>query len=104
MIKDNPPKYTMKNGMLCWNPGTDQVRIVEWPDESLQSYQYMMTGLACWQRVRKLTKIERVAKAYVEAMHLIIRDRCDPDAVHAAMCELEEYQSAFAEDMPDFRV
>jgi hypothetical protein len=31
-------------------------------------------------------------------VHLIVRDRCDPYAVHRALLDSEEYQAGLAED------
>jgi len=39
---------------------------------------------------------------FVEAMHLIVRDRCDPQAVHRALLGLDEYRSGCSDDMPGF--
>ena len=33
-------------------------------------------------------------------MHLIVRDECDPMAVHRAMMKIDEYRDGCAGDMP----
>ena len=92
------------NTMLCWNPGTSEVALVPWPDEGRQSEGYERTALACTSSVREMTVTERTAIVYIEAIHLIVRDKCDPMAVHAALLGLSEYADALAEDMPGLSV
>lgn len=86
--------------MLCWNPGTDQVRLVPWPDFARRSESYLMTGLACNAIFQKLDFEQRKAAVFIEAMHLIVRDKCDPLAVHRALLALSEYRDGCACDMP----
>jgi len=97
-------KRSAKNTMLCWNPGTSEVECVPWPDyPGGRSDDFQMTALACYNKV-KIGDFEfRKLVVFVEAMHLIIRDRCDPDAVHAALLQLEEYRDGLSTDMPGSR-
>ena len=39
---------------------------------------------------------------FIEAIHLIIRDKVDPVAVHNALLELDEYRDGLSSDMPGF--
>lgn len=97
-------KRSAKNTMLCWNPGTSEVECVPWPDyPGGRSDAFEMTGLAAYSRVRDGDFEFRKLVVFVEAMHLIIRDRCDADAVHAALLHLEEYRDGLASDMPGVR-
>lgn len=89
-----------KNAMLCWNPGTAQVALVRWPDPERVSSAFEMSGLACYSAVQKMTFEQRKLVVFVEAMHLIVRDKCDPLAVHSALLALDEYQAGLACDMP----
>ncbi|AQH05779.1 hypothetical protein A9R05_42950 (plasmid) [Burkholderia sp. KK1] len=88
------------NTMLCWNPGTSEIALVPWPDVDRCSQGFTRTALACTSSVHKMTVAERTAIVYIEAIHLIVRDKCDPAAVHAALLGLSEYVGALAEDMP----
>lgn len=90
-----------KEMMLCWNPGTDQVILVRLPDKEHRSAGYSMTSLGCWVYVRKMSFLQRKALVFIEALHLIVRDKCDPLAVHRALCGLEEYLDGCAADMPE---
>lgn len=88
------------NAMLCWNINSSDVALVVWPDPANLSGNYQRTGLACWKEVRKSSFEVRKAQVFIEAMHLIVRDKCDPEAVHRALLGLEEYRDGLAEDMP----
>jgi hypothetical protein len=93
-------KRTVKNTMLCWNPGTAEVELIPWPDRTGASRQYRMSTLACNAGVQKKTFEQRKSLAFIEAMVLIIRDGCDPAAVHKTMLGLEEYRDGCPGDMP----
>jgi hypothetical protein len=91
----------VKNTMVCWNPKTDEVALIPWPDSHGLGDKYRMSALACYSHVQEMSSfIERKAMAFIEAMHLIIRDGCAPMAVHNAMLGLEEYRDGCADDMP----
>ena len=90
----------LTNAMICWNPGTAQVALVAWPDSIGVSRQYSHTGGAAYRVVREAPFEERKASAYIEAMHLIVRDRVEPMAVHRAFLGLEEYVDGLSADMP----
>ena len=90
---------TLENSMLCWNPG-GTVTVVPWPDTARLSENYACTGLACWGWFRRATPSTRKLHVFVEAMHLIIRDGCDPLVVNAALLVIDEYRDLCAQDMP----
>lgn len=85
------------NAALLWNPGTAQVAVRPLEDPGTE---FDRSGLGCYAVVRKMDFEQRKAHVFIEAMHLIIRDRCDPQAVHAALWALEEYRDGCAPDMP----
>lgn len=89
-----------KDAMLCWNPGTDEVALVPWPDTTDLSGRYFGTALACYTNVQKKDFEQRKAQVFIDAMHLIIRDKCDPMAVHKTLLGLDEYRDGCSEDMP----
>lgn len=89
-----------KNGMLCWNPGTSEVIVVPWPDVDRKSKKYKMSCLACYSEVRAMSEERRKAMVFIEAVHLMVRDKCDPMAVHQAMLSLDEYIDGCSHDMP----
>ena len=89
--------------ILCWNPGTSKVRVFEFPpiDGNYGRWSnYEMTTLADSACFRKMTFEQRKAAVFIEAMHLIVRDKCDPFAVHNALLDLQEYRDGCSSDMP----
>jgi hypothetical protein len=89
-----------KEVMLCWNPGTAQVALVAWPDPVRASGAYQSSALACYSAVQKMTPEQLKVTCFIEAMHLIVRDGCDPVAVHQALLGVSEYVDGCADDMP----
>lgn len=87
--------------VLCWIPETDKVRVLPLGSPELMALpNEYCTGLAAYVHVRKLPHEMLKLVAYVEAMHLIVRDGCDPMAVHRALLQLKEYRDGCAPDMP----
>lgn len=93
---------TRQNLMLCWNPGTNEVAIFEHPDIYGKTSKY-----AYWTMLGQSSMAEKKGKTveavktmiFIEAMHLIIRDACDPSAVHNALINVEEYRDGCSDDM-----
>jgi hypothetical protein len=79
--------------MLCWNPGTDQVAIVPLSDYRDNSEGYLKTHLACMAQTHELTRPQRKLLVLILAFVLIVREKCDPAAVHRALSELSEYRA-----------
>jgi len=90
----------LKNAMVCWTPGTDKVGLVAWPDSCGTSNGYDFTWGACCSEVQKASFEKRKAMAFIEAVHLIVGDKCPADAVHRALLGLEEYVAGLSDDMP----
>lgn len=88
------------NAMLCWDPDSDHVALLPWPDTARRSDRYRMTTLACNAELHQMTLEQRKTQVFIEAMHLIIRDNCDPKAVHRALMGLDEYRHGCSPDMP----
>lgn len=86
--------------MLCWNPDSDQVAVVRWPDGNRRSAPYQMTALACNHDLHEMNFKQRKLMVFIEAMHLIVRDKVEPMAVHRALLALDEYRDGCSPDMP----
>jgi len=98
------PTLDARGYMLCWNPHTDQVALVPWPDRvgaSRSPIRYRCTTLACFIDFHRMNFEQRKAKVMIEAYHLIVADGCDPAAVHRALWPLEEYRDSLAPDFPE---
>lgn len=89
-----------KECMFAWNPNSNDIEIGPWPDSTGWSDKYRMTGGATYSHLRSMSKTELIGYMFIEAMHLIIRDKVDPIAVHNAFCQIDEYREGLAEDVP----
>jgi len=92
---------SIKHCFVAWNPGTDQVALIGHPDYSGRCGPYVMTWGACNSYIHDLDFESRKKMVFIEAMHMIVRDKCDPQAVHKVLLDLEEYIDGCADDMPE---
>jgi len=91
--------------MFAWNDESDQVQVGQWP---LRGYDwtigYRKTGGACYRFMHELDYSGRKAWLFIEAFHLIARDKVDPDAVHREFCKIDEFRDGLAEDFQKPRI
>ena len=87
------------NHMLCWNQGSSEVAVIPWPDIDNLGKRYRMSTLACNLGVSEMSFEQRKMIIFIEAMHLIVRDKCDALSVHEALLNLDEYRDGCADDM-----
>ena len=97
--KDYP---SIKEKIVAWNPGTDKVELIDFPDRTKASKKFKRTGGGCFASVQKLGPKAVKVHVLAEAMTLIVRDKCDPMAVHRAFLGLREYRETCALDMPEY--
>lgn len=84
----------VKDSMVCWNPGTDEVALIPWPDKAHLSDAFQSSYLACMSEIQAMTDpLELEIAAYTTTIRMIVRDGVDPAAAHKAMSELDEYQA-----------
>jgi len=83
---------SLTNTMICWNPGGD-VALFDWPDADRASRQYQRANGACNSFVQYMDFEQRKLLVFTTAIMIIVRDNCDPQAVHQALLGLEEYAS-----------
>lgn len=95
------------NTMICWIPDTDDVFLHPWPDnrddlgrKEKETGKHYMTGGACYTAIHKMSFEKRKMHVFIEAIHMIVRDECDPIAVHKALLGLDEYNDGLAADVP----
>ena len=101
---------TADKATLAWNPDSDEVAVVERPDETaapsewarhrLATAKYKRSCLGCCRYVSEADFAFRKLIVFVEAMHLIVRDGVDPQALHKALLQLKEYRDGLSSDMP----
>ena len=97
---------SLKERMIVWNPGTDQVKIVNLPSGNFPSKiadGYKMSVGGCFAEVQNMSSAKLRTHVLAEAMTLIVRDKCDPMAVHKAFLGLREYRETCALDMPHYK-
>jgi len=87
--------------MICWNPGVE-VKVGKWPDKTGWSDKYQMSSGACLSDVQNMDRTQAKAFCFIEAMHIIVRDKCDPQEVHREFLKINEYQDGCAADMPGY--
>lgn len=87
-----------KNQMLAWSPESGEVRLISWPDMQRQS-QGLMTCLACDIETRQSNFEQRQTIVFIQAIHLIVRDKINPMKLHDVLMELEEYKQSISTDM-----
>jgi hypothetical protein len=92
-------KMKSLEAMLAWNPGTNEVEVGPWPDKTGWSKKYKMSSGACNLERHSKPK-EWKLMSFIDAMHVIIRDKVDPLAVHMAMLAVDEYRDGCSDDMP----
>ena len=90
----------LTNHMIIWTDD-GRVGLQQWPanGERLFDVRGKSWG-ACNVSVRESSFDDRTAMVFIHAMHMIVRDGCNPDLVHRVLSELEEYAEGCADDMP----
>jgi hypothetical protein len=97
------PDLDCKTAVLCWNPPWSHRHTGAGPNVAVLRFgendrAFACTGLAPFLDVREATFKDRKARVFIEAVHLMVRDRCDPREVHRALLRVKEYQDGLAED------
>jgi hypothetical protein len=90
-----------KDHMLCSDPHSSRVALVQHPDISDRQGRLLWSTFACNSAVHKMTPEQLKTMVFIEAYHLIVADGCDPAAVHRALWPLKEYRAGLSEDFPE---
>ena len=91
---------SIKDYMIIWTDD-GRVGLQRWP-----AVGHLFDGVgensrgACNAEIGKAGFAQRQAMVFIQAIHMIVRDKCDPALVHRVLSELEEYQDGCADDMP----
>ena len=89
----------LTNTMICWKRGTGEMMLCKWPDKTGRSRGWSTIG-ACFHETRKSSFDERKFRVFIEAVHLIVRDKLDPQKLHEMLLRLDEYRDGCSDDMP----
>lgn len=87
---------SIKDYMVIWQDG-GFVELERWPARGPSKGK---SWGACNVGVPEASFEKRKMYVFINAMHMIVRDKCDPALVHRVLSELEEYQDGCADDMP----
>src|SRR5512145_766585 len=90
----------LSEAMLLWNPGTNQVRVVDHPPKD-KYFEYQCSALACYASFRMLNIKEQTLMLFIDAYTLVVRDGVNPKAVHNALLCIPEYRKCIPDDMQD---
>jgi len=95
----------LKDSLILWNPerkgpkhSGKEVMVVVNGSRLPESKNYRYSGGGCYAETQDLTHAESMAYVFRDAMKLIVRDNMNPEAVHAAFCEIREYRDGLADD------
>jgi hypothetical protein len=93
-------RKSIKDHMIIWTDD-GRVGLQQWPASGnfFDGNREKSWG-ACNTAVRKASFEKRKLVVFINAMHMIVRDKCDPAEVHRVLSELEEYEDGCADDMP----
>lgn len=94
-------KKSVKDYMVIWTD-KQQVGLQRWPAQNNLFCKFEMSWGACDAVVAKANFEKRKAMVFIQAMHMIVRDKCDPLLVHKVLMELEEYSDGCSDDMVTF--
>jgi len=93
---------SIKEYMIIWT-GDGRVGLQKWPARGQRLFKgaFESSWGACCMEVQEANFEQCKTMVFINAMRMIVRDKCDPEVVHRVLSELEEYQDGCAEDMPD---
>ena len=87
---------SIKDYMIIWRDG-GAVELERWPAHGPCMGK---SWGACYPSLQAASFEDRKQAVFIQAMHMIVRDKCDPALVHRVLSELEEYEDGCADDMP----
>lgn len=89
--------------MYGWNTGGD-VKVGPWPDKTDWSFDYELTGGACYSHWHEMSPEMQALQIFIEFHTMVVRDEVDPQKAHAAFLKIDEYRRLIAPDIPGAQV
>jgi hypothetical protein len=99
----------LNEAMVMWNPNSSNIKVMSRDVylKEVQNYairKRYKTSFPYWfsgrdERFQSLSVLESKLIIYIEAIHIIVRDKVDPNAVHEALLNIDEYVDCLANDM-----
>ena len=90
-------KFT--EAMICWNPDTDKIAVVPWPDQKRWSKQYQATTGACEARLHDMDEAQRGRMLFIHFNTIVVGDHVGVEAAHQAFLEIDEYRQLISPDI-----
>jgi hypothetical protein len=91
---------SIKNHVIEWDRESSNIVVTHIDDYNKNERKFQYSWGACNTEISGFTtKDELTIYLFIHITIIIIRDRCDPVAVHNAMLELSEYVYELPEDM-----
>lgn len=87
------------NAMICWNPNSDQIMVVEHPDTTRETNHLQSSVGACYKSWKEASDDHRKLWLAAEIITLLIRDKVCPKAAHKALSVIDEYNEMIPEDL-----
>lgn len=99
----------LKDSMVMWKPDSSNIKVMsrdvylaEVQDNNIRQsyrklYPYWFSGRN--SKYKGLSALKSKMMIYIEAIHIIVRDKVDPDAVHKEFLNIDEYVDGLADDM-----
>jgi hypothetical protein len=91
-----------KNSMIAYNTETGEVRVGPWPDKTQWSRPFPAATGACYLDRHKHPAQWKMM-VFIDAIHIIVREKIDPMTVHNALLAIDEYVDGCADDMPGIK-
>lgn len=84
--------------MYGWNTGGD-VMVGPWPDRTDWSFDYELTGGACYRHWHDMSPEMLALQIFIEFHTMVVRDGVDPQKAHNAFLKIEAYRKLIAPDV-----
>lgn len=88
----------LEAAMIAWNPRTDEIDVVPWPDTARTSRALRYTVGACDAEMHAAAPDRRLALLFIHFNTITVRDLVPVQAAHRAFLKIDEYRHAIAPD------
>lgn len=92
--------------MIAWKPNSDNVKVIPLQiakrkdhERLLQKSEYPYSSGGVYTANRNISSQKAKTLVFIEAIHLIVRDKVEPGAVHKAFLAIDEYVDGLADDV-----
>ena len=83
---------------IAWNPGTDEIDVIPWPDMGTRADRYLMAVGANFRHVRQASPDQQKALLFIDFNTVVVRDNVPVAAAHEAFLKIDEYRWSISPD------